>query len=52
MVDCHTEETLSSESGPRLTMFSEGKQSTKSSRKEFNIYFIIPDVPISYPILI
>ena len=48
MVDCHPEETLSTEAEPRLTMLFEGWRSTMSSRKEFNIYFIIPNVPISY----
>ena len=48
MVDCHPEETLSTEAEPRLTMLFKGWRSTMSSRKECNIYFIIPNVPISY----
>ena len=48
MVDCRPEETLSTEAEPRLTMIFEGWRSTMSSRKECNIYFIIPNVPISY----
>ena len=46
MVDCHPEETLSTEAEPRSTMLSEGWRSTMSSRKECNIYFIMPNVPI------
>ena len=48
MVDCHPEETLSTEAEPRLTMLFERWRSTMSSRKECNIYFIISNVPISY----
>ena len=47
MVDYHPEKTLSTEAEPRWTMISEGLQSTMSSRKEWNIYFIIQNVPIS-----
>ena len=48
MVDCHPEETLSTEAEPRSTMLSEGWWSTMSSRKECNIYFIMPNVPFSF----
>ena len=48
MVDCHPEETLSTEVEPRSTMLSEGWRSTMSSRKECNIFFIMPNVPISF----
>ena len=48
MVDCHPEEKLSIEAEPRSTMLSEGRRSTMSSRKEYNIYFIMPNVPISF----
>ena len=51
MVDCHPKETLSTEAEPRLTMLFKGWRSTMSSRKECNIYFIIPNVPISYTTL-
>ena len=47
MVDCHPEETLSTEAEPGSTMLSEGRRSIMSSRKECNIYFIMPNVPIS-----
>ena len=48
MVDCQPEETLSTEAGPRSTVLFEGRRSTMSSRKECYIYFIEPNVPISY----
>ena len=48
MVDGHTEETLPTEAEPRSIMLSEGWRSTMSSRKECNIYFIMPNVPISF----
>ena len=48
MVDCHPEETLLTEAEPRSTMLSEGLRSTMSSREECNIYFIMPNVPISF----
>ena len=42
---CHPEVTLSTEAEPRLTILSEGWQSTMSPCKECYIYFIIPNVP-------
>ena len=45
IVDCHPEETLSTEAEPRSTMLFEGWQSTMSPCKECYIYFIIPNVP-------
>ena len=44
IVDCHPEETLSTEVEPRLTMLYEGWQCTMSPHKECYIYFIIPNV--------
>ena len=51
IVDCHPEETLSTEAPPCLygsasvDNVSSGWQSTMSPRKECYIYFIIPNVP-------
>ena len=45
IVECHPEETFSTEYEPRLTMLSEVWQSTMSPRKECYIYFIIQNVP-------
>ena len=45
---CHPEKTLSTESEQMWTMLFEGWWSTMSSRKECNIYFIVPIVPIPY----
>ena len=45
IVDCHPEETLSTEAEPGLTMLLEEWESTMSPRKECYIYFIIPNVP-------
>ena len=41
---------MSTEAEPRWTMLFEGLRSTMSSRKEYDIYFIVPNFPISYTV--
>ena len=47
IVDCHPEETLSTEAEPRLTMLFEGWQSTMSLRKKLLFLFYYTECPIS-----